>query len=429
MRFRRTAGAVPPVCGAFHRHPALATAGLLLARAALLLALAGAARAGTLGDYPMTRDGSGTSWQPDATAHQGMHLMLGDWHVMVHGMADLIADRQSGPRGGDQVYSTSMLMGMAGRELGEGQLDLRAMASLDPLMGKAGYPELFQSGETADGRTPLVDRQHPHNALMELAATLSWPLGDARRVFVYGGPVAEPALGPTAYMHRASAQADPQAPISHHWLDSTHVADGVLTAGLVQGAWKLEASAFHGREPDQFRWRTETGGLDSQSARLAWNPAPAWSLQLSRGHLHSPEALQPGIAVARSTASLMLHPDFEVLRADLTLAWGHNRPNAGPASSAWLAEGTLGWGRGELLTTRIEQVDKDELFLPPSPLQGQTLRIRKLSLAYLHEWPAVSHLVPGLGVALSTFAVPDAAQTAYGNRPYGLLVFLRMRLG
>ena len=50
---------------------------------------------------------------------------------------------------------------------------------------------------------------------------------------------------------------DPDAPIGHHWQDSTHVTFGVATAGLVGPALagcKIEGSIFTGREPDEDRY-------------------------------------------------------------------------------------------------------------------------------------------------------------------------------
>ena len=232
---------------------------------------------GMLGPYSMTREASGTSWQPDSSKHEGLHQMLGDWSLMVHGYANAIYDRQSGPRGDTKTFSQSMLMVMGQRSLGPGTLGLRGMFSLDPLMGKSGYPELFQTGESANGVTPLIDRQHPHDLAMEISATYSIPLSAHSSAFAYIGLPGEPALGPVAFMHRFSGIDNPEAPITHHWLDSTHIAFGVATLGYTHRNLKLEASAFRGREPDQFRYNIETGKLDSHSVRLTYNPTPNWS--------------------------------------------------------------------------------------------------------------------------------------------------------
>src|SRR6185437_13173452 len=149
----------------------------------------------------------------------------------------------SGPRGDEKFFPAGMVMGMARRDLGESDaLQFRAMLSPDPLMGRRGYPLLLASGETADGATHLIDRQHPHDLMMELAGSYSRRLGDQSSVFLYLGYPGEPALGPPAFMHRASGVDDPAAPITHHWLDSTHVSFGVATAGVVLDDWKLEVS-------------------------------------------------------------------------------------------------------------------------------------------------------------------------------------------
>ena len=220
-----------------------------------------------------------------------------------------------------------MLMGMAQHPLGRGTLTLRAMGSLDPLMGKRGYPLLLATGETADGRTELVDRQHPHDAFMELAASYSHPLGEGVSGFVYFGLPGEPALGPTTFMHRFSGMANPEAPISHHWLDSTHVTFGVVTAGLVAGNLKLECSLFTGREPDQKRWNIERPRFDSWSARASWNPTANLAVQVSHGFLRSPEGLRPDEDVHRTTASATWNlPLGQRRNLQTTLAWGRNAP-------------------------------------------------------------------------------------------------------
>src|SRR4051812_44361438 len=209
----------------------------------------GMAMTGFLGPYPQTREGSGTSWVPETTPHEGFHQQLADWSVMTHGWINLNYDRQAGPRGGEKTFVSGMLMAMAQRPLGDGTFGVRAMLSPEPFMGPSGYPLLLATGETADGRTQLVDRQHPHDLFMELAATYSYNLSSTSSLFVYGGLPGEPALGPPAFMHRTSGMDNPEAPISHHWLDSTHIAFGVVTGGLVLNNWKFDASSFRGREP------------------------------------------------------------------------------------------------------------------------------------------------------------------------------------
>lgn len=252
------------------------------------------AHAAALGPYTMTREASGTSWQPDASRHEGAMTMRGDWMLMGHAVLNGVYDWQDGPRGDEQTFAAGMVMGSAARRFADGKaLQFRAMLSPDPFMGKRGYPLLLASGETADGVRPLVDRQHPHDLFMELSASLSAPLSERDSVFAYVGLPGEPAFGPPAFMHRASIMDSPEAPISHHWLDSTHITFGVLTAGYVRDNWKIEASRFRGREPDEHRFDIETGDLDSTAIRLSWNATDAWALQASWADVKSPEQLAP----------------------------------------------------------------------------------------------------------------------------------------
>jgi hypothetical protein len=250
---------------------------------------------GALGAYSMTREASGTAWQPDASEHGGVMTQSGDWMLMGHMMLNGVYDNQKGPRGDQRSFVSGMIMGMASRSAAGGPLQFKGLVSPDPLMGKRGYPLLLASGETADGVTPLVDRQHPHDLFMELSASYSHPIGDQASAFVYAGLPGEPAFGPPAFMHRLSIADSPEAPISHHWLDSTHIVFGVVTAGVTLDRWKLDVSRFHGREPDQHRFDIETGALDSTAARISWNPTGSLSLQASWAQVKSPEQLEPDV--------------------------------------------------------------------------------------------------------------------------------------
>jgi hypothetical protein len=382
---------------------------------------------GQLGAYPMMRDASGTSWQPDSTPMDGVSGKAGGWDLMLHGYALGIYDHQGGPRGGDMTFSESMLMGMAQRPVGRGTLTLRAMLSLDPLMGAAGYPLLLQSGETANGVTPLINRQHPHDLFMELAGVYWLPVSKASSVFAYVGYPGEPALGPPAFMHRFSGEDDPAAPITHHWLDSTHITYGVITAGFVHENWKVEGSVFTGREPDQQRWDFDRPRLDSYSGRISWNPTPDWALQVSYGYLHSPEQLEPNVDQRRITASATYNRAFNGVNWQTTLAWGQNDNQPGHTLEAFLLEATVTWGRNSVFA-RAETVQKDELFLSPNPFAGRVFQVSEATLGYIYDLPVAKHLALGLGVEGTANLVPSAIQPAYGGDPASYMAFLRLKI-
>ncbi len=286
---------------------------------------------GRLGAYPMSRDGSGTSWQPDATRHVMGHAMHGDWMLSGHLMLNGVYDWQEGPRGDEKSFVSGMIMGTARKDAPNGDvLTFRAMLSPDPFMGPRGYPLLLAAGESADGQTPLVDRQHPHDLFMELSATFSHPVGRTGNAFLYAGLPGEPAFGPPAFMHRPAAMTSPEAPITHHWLDSTHITFGVVTAGWVQDDWKFEVSQFTGREPDEDRYDIERPRMDSTAFRASWNPGAHWSLQASWADVKRPEQLEPGVDEQRLSASALYGGDAW----SATLAWGHKNPSEGESTDA-----------------------------------------------------------------------------------------------
>jgi len=391
---------------------------------------------GALGAYSMTRDGSGTSWVPDSAPMMGPMIDLGSgWTGMAHGFATLITDHQGGPRGANKTFVASMLMGMAQRPLGQGTITLKGMASLDPLMGKSGYPLLLATGETADGRTELVDRQHPHDALAELSVTVSQPIGRDTSGFVYLAYPGEPAIGPTTYLHRFSGMGNPEAPISHHFLDSSHITFGVATAGVVHGPLKLEGSLFTGREPDQYRWDVEKPRFDSWSLRATLNPSPDWSLQVSHAFLKSSEGLHPEENVRRTTASATWNrPLANNGFWQTTLAYGRNRKAGGhhgpETTQAGLLESAAGFDRWGVFA-RGEVAGKEELFgdeAEGDPLAGRRFTVGKLSLGGYRSLP-LGAVTIDVGATVSAFALPDALKPRYGASPKAFMLFMRVKLG
>jgi hypothetical protein len=382
-----------------------------------------------LGPYPMAREASGTAWQPDSSEHGGLHLMSGDWTFMAHGKLDLVYSWQEEPRGDDKAFIAGMLMGMARRPVGDGTLQFKAMVSPDPLMGKRGYPLLLASGETADGHEPLVDRQHPHDFFMELSGSISQNIGPKSSVFVYAGLPGEPAFGPPAFMHRQSISASPEAPITHHWLDSTHITFGVLTAGFVHDNAKIEVSRFNGREPDQHRWNIETGPLDSTSARLSWNPTENLALQGSWAHLEDAEQLEPGVDQKRWSASGTYTLPMKDGYWSTSVAWGR-KTIEGDSFDAYALESSLNWkdwilfGRGELTENNELVVDHND----EGDHHGEAFRVGKVSIGLLREFAMAPKLKLGLGGLYAFNFVPSEIEPVYDGDPNGAMVFVRLKL-
>lgn len=378
----------------------------------------------------LMRQASGTSMNPAAAPMHMTMTQRGDWMLMLHGLAFVNQVVQSGPRGDDKLFSTNWIMGMADRPLGGGHLMLRSMLSLEPLTVGKKYPELFQTGETIGGR-PIIDAQHPHDFFMEVAAEYAHPLGADTIGYIYAAPFGDPSLGPVAYPHRASASEIPQATLSHHVQDSTHIAGSVITLGAQRGVFGFAFSGFHGREPDEKRWDIDTGKIDSWAARLTFDPNPNWSAQLSTGHLVRPEAAEPG-NIQRTTASVAYSKAMSVGQWDTSVIFGHNKKTEGHAGTSWLAESVLQFGGRNYVTGRAEIVDKDELFaaqdVPPAIEHG-VFRVKALTIGYSRDVLTTQALVGAFGANVTAYSIPDAIKPYYGSGPHSFYLFVRLRGG
>ncbi|HTA40993.1 MAG TPA: hypothetical protein VK789_01025 [Bryobacteraceae bacterium] len=379
---------------------------------------------------------SGTSVNPAGwQMPMAMHA-FGSWNTMFMGQAFVVDTQQSGPRGGDKLYSTNWFMADAEHRVGaKGAFQVDLMLSLEPAtVADRRYPLLFQTGETAYG-LPLADAQHPHNFIMALGLEYAYSLSENTTLEFYAAPVGDPALGPTAYPHRASALELPQATLSHHLQDSTHISDDVVTAGIAYRKIKLEASGFHGAEPGENRWIIQAGPIDSWSARLWFFPTKYWAAQVSAGRLAKPEALEPGDQI-RTTASVEYSKPMQGANWSSSLIWGRAHYTAtGRNLNSYLAESVLPVATKNFITGRIELADKDELFDAEPELQasvdaryGSTFRVGAYTIGYTRDIGVFSRVETGIGANIETYSLPSAIKPFYGDHPIGGNIFVRFRL-
>jgi hypothetical protein len=377
-------------------------------------------------------ESSGTALQPPAWPMPMLMTRAGDWHLMWMGQAFLVDTQQSGPRGGDKFYSSNWGMLGAIHELAGGSIMLRSMLSLEPAtITNRRYPLLFQTGETAYG-TPLVDAQHPHDFVMELSAQYAHSLGEKGTWNIYYAPVGDPALGPVAFPHRASAMELPQATLGHHWQDSSHIANNVLTAGVSYAKFRVEASGFHGGEPDEGRWNIDWGAMDSWTTRLTIIPSEHWLAQVSVGRLHNPEASHAE-TIVRTTASLEYAspaPGGNFWAS--SLIWGQNyRLEDSRRTNAVLAETVIPFRRKNFVTGRFEWSQRDELFEQNHPLGEQVqpaFHVSSFTAGYTRDVQLFRNVETGIGANVTAYAIASALKPLYGEHPWGVNVFLRVRL-
>jgi hypothetical protein len=377
---------------------------------------------------------SGTSGEPDSTPTPMLMSMKGPWMLMFHANAFITDTQQTSPRGGDKFFSTNWMMFMGERMVGPGQLTLRMMFSLEPatVTGRQ-YPLLFQQGETAFG-VPIADGQHPHDFLMEIAALYDLKLSERTLLSFYVAPMGDPAMGPTAYPHRASASENPVGSLGHHQEDSTHIAADVVTVGLTHRFVRVEASGFHGREPDEFRWDVNYGKIDSWSTRVTLQPGKNWSGQYSYARIISPESLYPAEDQSRTTASAMYNRPFREGNWASTALWGRTRSlTDGAKINSYLLESLLRFKTRNYVWTRIENAGRtNELLNGEKPLpagfhEEPIGHVQAYTFGYDRDVDLVKHMRTAFGAQVTTYGVPDVLRPAYGSRPVGFNVFVRLR--
>ena len=377
---------------------------------------------------PSPHSGSGTGWQPAAASNMWMKS-VGAWDVMAHGVVFADYNQQGGPRGAGKAESVNWLMLMEQHKLGRGSILFREMFSAESLTAPhPGFPELFQTGETYHGQ-PLVDHQHPHNVFSELAFYYARPIGKETSWLFYGAAAGEPALGPVAYLHRASASELPMAPLSHHLQDSTHTSFGTITTGLAinrfNARFKIEGSVFNGREPDEKRYGIQFAPLDSWSARLSVAASRNWTAQYSYGRLERPEALEPG-SQRRQTASVEYVRPFGRGSWATSLVWGRvHQDVANRNLNSYLLETTANFRSRNYAFSRMEPVDKDELF-PGNPLLP-TFRVGAYTFGGARDLMQSRLWQLALGADLTFYSKPSTLDSAYGKNPVSFQVFLRAR--
>jgi hypothetical protein len=385
-------------------------------------------------NLPMNRNGSGTAWLPDASPMYGNMYHSKKWMYMLHYNLFVRYNNQdftnAGSRGGNKFDAPNWLMFMGQRKVGnKGLFHFNTMFSLDALtMGNDGYPLLFQSGEAYKGK-PLVDRQHPHDLFSELSVSYAHAFSKKVDAFVYIAYPGEPAIGPVAFMHRPSALYNPDAPLSHHWIDATHITFGVATVGVRLGDFKIEGSSFTGREPNEQRFDFDKPKFDSWSGRLSYNPSKNWALQVSHGFLKSPEALHTDEDINRTTASATYSlPLSNNGWLNAIALWGQNKVKDHEGENAFLLEGS--WrranlaihGRYERVQKSVEELDLDEVAYGHDAL----FPVNAVTLGFNYDLLKLGKTRLAGGSQFTYYHADNKLNNLYGKNPISFEVYLRL---
>jgi hypothetical protein len=381
---------------------------------------------------PMSQEGSGTSWLPKSTQMFGWMQMHGSDMTMEHGAIFPRYVDTGSLRGDRRADAPNWFMAMGTHALGtRAQIGIVTMLSADTLTeNTSGYPLLFQTGETAYG-APLHDHQHPHDLFAELALDGSLRIGKSASAYVYVGYPGEPALGPPAFMHRRIAYDLADAPIGHHWMDSSHIQFGVATVGFAPNTrLKVEASTFTGREPDEIRTNLDPIHIDSYSQRVSWNPNDNAAIQVSYGYIKSPEASDPAEDQHRLTASVLLNTNIAADHNWYTgIMFGQNVESSGVRTISYLAETDYQAGRNTVFA-RLELGTRTAADLViPFVAPDTAYNVGSYTLGGVHDLSANSVAVNfGIGAALTLGSKSASLNSVYGAyTPIGFQLFFRVR--
>lgn len=385
-------------------------------------------------NLPMNRNGSGTGWLPDASPMYGYMIHSEKWMYMLHGNLFIRYNKQDlsgkGRRGGEKWDAPNWLMFMGQTGIGKkGLFHFSTMFSLDDIIaGGSGYPLLFQSGETYKGRS-LVDRQHPHDLFSELSVGYTYAFSPKSDLSIYLGYPGEPALGSVAFMHRPSALDNPDAPISHHWNDATHITFGVATLGYRYDRFKLEVSSFTGREPNENRYNFDKPRFDSWSSRFLFNPDKYFSFQVSHGFIKSVEELHMEENINRTTASATLsYPLKKDSRLNATALWAVNKQKDHAGENAVLVEGSAGLGNLSF-HARYEWVQKsvEELVLDENVYGHDAIfPVNAFTVGLDHKLFTVGSLMLRAGTQFTYYHSDSRLNSLYGKNPTAFQVYLKI---
>jgi len=391
------------------------------------------------------KETSGTAWQPETTPMYGVHRPWRGWDlrlggvVFVQGLYEPGHRHRTGGNANHQVGSANWGMFTARRKVGEGRFGMRTMLSAEPLTVRGcGSISFLATGEVCETDT-IHDRQQQHDLLMELAVDYDRRLRGAWRWMVYAGLAGEPALGPPGYTHRLSAMNNPIGPITHHWLDSTHVTYGLVTIGVHNQRWKAEASAFNGREPDNSRVDVDLGAFDSVAGRLSFLATDRLAVQVSAARMRDAGTEFPfpdQDPVTRVTASAAYH--VPLARNGIwatTAAYGamHARQTViggllDATTSAAFLESSVTIAERHTLFGRAEVGDLPAHHLHAHEYVASVFAVGKVQFGYVRHLKAAKGLVPGIGGTVGVSFLPSELAPRYSGRAAPSLgVFLSLQ--
>jgi len=155
-------------------------------------------------------------------------------------------------------------------------------------------------------------------------------------------------------------------------------------------------------------------------------------MQVSWGHIMSPELLVPTVNENRLTASVSYTRPFgDGNLSATTLAWGRKYNSPGNTLDGYLAESELIFRNGITLFTRAERVQNDELLERGEMVHGfvqhPVFTVSKVSVGGIYDFIHSQNIKFGIGALASRYGIPESLKPEYGN-PTSYMVFARLKI-
>lgn len=363
------------------------------------------------------RNVSGTT--PTVGAAPWVQSPSGGW-TFFHGFdAHVTYVSQTGPEDQEnEVFSTNWLAAGLHRNIGDNAfLLIRGRVSLEPYTTEDGYPQLFQHVSAENGG-PLVDRMRPQELFGEAAVQFGYRPSRSTLLHVYAGLVGQPALGPAPWQLRPSGVDFAEAPFAYDLQESYQTATSVVTGGFNTGRLSIEASAFHDAVSSDDYTELDTGGIDSQSARVTLLPSNNFAIQVSRGELGE------GVRERTITSASITYGAPSVA---VTALWTRRERDTliPETTTAYGLELALRGTRNTFMV-RAENVDRPAGF--PLPSTDPTFEdATHLTAGYIFDFTPGPRYRMGVGVNIDYRTQTHDLEEIYGHKPQGIYAFVRIR--
>ena len=328
----------------------------------------------------------------------------------------------SGPRGRSRVTGPGVWMLMYNKALSSrNTLRVNVMGTAEQLtVGQKGTPQLFQ--------TEYIDNMHPHDYLMAVEIRDAIKLGsDVKQELTFlFAPRGAAAIGPVPFMHRASAEGNPDAPLGHGLQDGFHDVSTVLGIAYRNSGTTVEATGFSG---SAITWPLPLHQVDSYGVRLIQKIDDHVLIGASYANVLSPD--DAGGAQQEKFITGWLATSHVIHEATLksSFVWGHLRAGRDASLNSFLAEAVYPlhsdkiYGRAEIL-----QITPGQLDLVPSDGSPGRRWVQALTIGYERTLTEKGPFSLFAGGSFTKDFAPMGFRPDYGSGARGAKLYFRIKI-